>query len=303
MENKYQNGVNVNSLHQRKGLHYSNSSSIPRLPPIFQNDIPTSCNSSPILQKRKQIGRAARDFDIDSSQPKSTLLPKLERSNFEANSVFYKTAKKDGSKSLLTDLSPRYADTIERKPILASDSNFNFISKQDTSISSTILGMRRKRKDRLLSYKCSPNTVIDDDISQLEQRVGFDAISTSTTASVKDMKGRLIHSGDVYNEGVSSLITMIDEDEKSEHKTTKDSEKDSEDDSSTKKPSRSTELRKRFLKALDMHFFNEFVNMKLGRRMAICEELEKNISGDGKTSLTGLREHLRLQDVLDSWVL
>jgi len=157
----------------------------------------------------------------------------------------------------------------------------------------------------LSSYKCTNKDVLDEEILGFEQRMGFDAMTTTSSKCVKDMKGRLIQSGDVYDESVSTLITMLDNDEDEKSKQTKAKIADSGNDFSAKpKPEPlCTAVRQRFLQALDSHFFNEFVNLKSGRRMAICEELEKSISGDGKTSLTGLREHLRLQDVLDSWVL
>lgn len=298
MEKKYHDGVNVKSgirrpTYQPKVLQYSNNtSSIPRLPPILQKEVH---NASPTLQKRKQTDITPRDFLLERKQPKTTLLPRLERSHFEASTVYFKTVKKEGSKLWPSEQSLRY-EQQERNPVNPID----YLTKQDTSISNTILGIRKKKKDRLSSYKCSANSVIDDEISEFEQRVGFDAISTASSTTVKDMKGRMIQSGDAYNDGVSSLMTMIDEDEKTKNKS---GTQEKQLDNKAIKKSRSTSLRERFLKALDVHFFNEFVNAKCGRRKAICEELEKTISGDGKASLTSLREHLRLQDVLDSWVL
>ncbi|KXJ18618.1 hypothetical protein AC249_AIPGENE3763 [Exaiptasia diaphana] len=270
----------------RKILNFSTSSAIPRLPPILQKDIQ---RSPPTHPRRKKTDRIQSEFSFDSKQSKTTLLPKLERSHFEANTVYYKV-----NKSLPSETTP----VLEKAELKTSEDILGKFQKQET-ISKTILGIRRKKRDRLSRYRCAPTTVIDDEIAQLEQTVGFDAISQpNSTNVVKDMKGRMILSGDSYNEGVSSLITVLDEDEKFK----KNSEKELENES-PKNSGAETSVRQRFLKALDAHFFNEFVNAKTGRRMAICDELEKDIIGDGKTSLTGLREHLRLQDVLDSWVL
>lgn len=290
MERKSHIAVNVNtgiqrSDYPRKILDYSNSSAIPRLPPILQKDIRSSPPTHP---RRKTTDRIEREYSLDSKQSKTTILPKLERSHFEANTVYFKV-----NKSLPSETIP----VFEKPEIKTAEQNLGLFKKHETT-SSTILGIRRKKKDRLSRYKCAPTTVIDDEIAQLEQTVGFEAISQpNATNTVKDMKGRMILSGDYYNEGVSSLITVLDEDEKSKKNSGKEHEKEQH------KSCGDNSVRQRFLKALDAHFFNEFVNAKTGRRMAICDELEKDIIGDGKTSLTGLREHLRLQDVLDSWVL
>ena len=49
-------------------------------------------------------------------------------------------------------------------------------------------------------------------------------------------------------------------------------------------------------------FFNDYRANHQERRMAICEETEKNTFSDG-VSLAWFRESLRMQDVLDNWVL
>lgn len=58
----------------------------------------------------------------------------------------------------------------------------------------------------------------------------------------------------------------------------------------------------RFLEALDLHFYHYYRNTHPGRRMAICEEIERNICTDN-VALSSVRDTLRLQEVLNSWML
>ena len=61
-------------------------------------------------------------------------------------------------------------------------------------------------------------------------------------------------------------------------------------------------VRGRFYEALDLHFYHYYRNAHPQRRMAICEEIERGIVVDSIT-LSWYRENLRLQDVLNTWVL
>ena len=58
----------------------------------------------------------------------------------------------------------------------------------------------------------------------------------------------------------------------------------------------------RFFEALDLHFYHYYRNTHPGRRMAICEEIERSIFVEN-IALSSYRDNLRLQDVLDSWML
>jgi hypothetical protein len=283
-----------------KILQFAGRSTIPRLPPIVQHDVqvPTSVTKTVLSEKYSQ-----RDVVCSSKQQSgSDILPRLERTPFQATAHF--TLEKRVQESSPSNHRKRY----ERPELSRTQEPLNltreaYTKKQEISaISDGFLRGRRKKKDRLSSYKCTNTEIIDDEISGFERRVGFDVLSTTSPKCVKDMKGRLIRSSDVYGEGVSSLLNILDneEDEKSKKTSKKDG---TETDDTPTVPEPSNPVRQRFLKALDTHFYNEYLNAQSGRRMAICEELEKLISGDGKTSLNGLREHLRLQDVLDSWVL
>ena len=61
-------------------------------------------------------------------------------------------------------------------------------------------------------------------------------------------------------------------------------------------------VRGRFYEALDLHFYHYYRNTHPQRRMAICEEIERGIVVDSIT-LSWYRENLRLQDVLNTWIL
>ncbi|KAJ7377970.1 hypothetical protein OS493_025286 [Desmophyllum pertusum] len=61
-------------------------------------------------------------------------------------------------------------------------------------------------------------------------------------------------------------------------------------------------VRGRFYEALDLHFYHYYRNTHPERRMAICEEIERSIVVDD-LALTCFREHLSLQDVMNTWML
>lgn len=288
----------------RKILHFGRSN-VPRLPPIVQHDLQVSTNVTKTVISENVSPRDAVSISSTNKQPlrPSDGFPRLERAPFSANTRFIRS--KNGPQT-----TTRSYDKTYEKPDLRSQGQLDMMRVERTkkpeisTISEGFLRGRRKKKDRLSSYKCeSSGEVIDDEISGFERRAGFDSLSgnaSQTQGCVKDMKGRWIRSSDIYSDGVTNLISVLDHDE--DEKSKKSIKKDAASDS-PKIPEKSNPIRERFLKALDTHFYNEFMTANCGRRMAICEELEKLISGDGKTSLNGLREHLRLQDVLDSWVL
>jgi len=61
-------------------------------------------------------------------------------------------------------------------------------------------------------------------------------------------------------------------------------------------------VRRRFYKVLDHHFYHYYRNTHPERRMAICEEIERTIVVDD-LALTCVREHLTLQDDMNTWML
>ena len=58
----------------------------------------------------------------------------------------------------------------------------------------------------------------------------------------------------------------------------------------------------RFFEALDLHFYHFYRNTHPGRRMAICEEIERSIIVQD-VALTCFREHLSLQEVMNTWIV
>lgn len=58
----------------------------------------------------------------------------------------------------------------------------------------------------------------------------------------------------------------------------------------------------RFLEALHLHFYHYYLRVRPGRRLAICDEIERRIFIDN-VSLSWYRDNLRLREILDSWML
>jgi len=59
----------------------------------------------------------------------------------------------------------------------------------------------------------------------------------------------------------------------------------------------------RFYEALNHHFYHHHRNTHPERRMAICEEIERTAIVVDDLALTCFREHLTLQDDLNTWLL
>ena len=58
----------------------------------------------------------------------------------------------------------------------------------------------------------------------------------------------------------------------------------------------------RYFKALDLHFYHYYRKTHPGRRMAICEEIERSIIVDD-VALACFREHLSLQEIVNTWIM
>ena len=58
----------------------------------------------------------------------------------------------------------------------------------------------------------------------------------------------------------------------------------------------------RYFKALDLHFYHYYRKTHPGRRMAICEEIERSIIVDD-VALACFREHLSLQETVNTWIM
>ena len=176
---------------------------------------------------------------------------------------------------------------------------------------------------RRVVQKCGSNryavTNSDEEILCLEKQMGDLLVTTRPEkySDLFDLSGKLMESSSVYEESksdshVSSSKAISNYEEifrrnRGQRKSHKDhfasaGSTQSGDESSELTPDAKRQVEERFYKALDVHVFNDYRANHQERRMAICEETEKNTFSDG-VSLAWFRESLRMQDVLDNWVL
>ena len=111
---------------------------------------------------------------------------------------------------------------------------------------------------------------------------------------VKDFKGQKIDPNKTGNSDITSYIAMFEV--QSRENKSPPTEKTCADEETN------VRVRGRFYEALDDHFYHYYRNTHPERRMAICEEIERRIVVDD-LALTCFREHLSLQDVMNTWML
>lgn len=80
------------------------------------------------------------------------------------------------------------------------------------------------------------------------------------------------------------------------------SKKNMPENKTPSKKERDSRVKDCFFEALDLHFYHYYRNTHPERRMAICEEIEQTICVDN-TVLSSVRDYLRLQEILDGWML
>ena len=112
---------------------------------------------------------------------------------------------------------------------------------------------------------------------------------------LKDLNGRNVQSDKVFKDDITSYVAMFEAHEKSTLSACPEETNGSQEEAKKR-------IQGRFFEALDLHFYHYYRNTNPDRRMAICEEIERTIVVDN-VALTWYREHLRLQEILDVWML
>ena len=125
---------------------------------------------------------------------------------------------------------------------------------------------------------------------------------------VRDFNGEKIEPKKTENCDITSYMGMFAVDSKADSSRCEDgkcaSTVKTDHDTGLSRVSEETKkrVRGRFYEAVDLHFYHNYRNAHPERRMAICEEIERTIVVDNIT-LSWFRENLRLQDVLNIWML
>ena len=149
---------------------------------------------------------------------------------------------------------------------------------------------RRKAAQRKTAYQSrSTDETLDSEILAMEESsphiFAASLDQTAVPRGLRDLNGKKIGSSAVYKEDITSVMGQGERDEVVRLAKSK-----------------TTEVRQRFLDALDQHYLNQFRSMDTGRRMAICEELEHTVVV-GNITLAWYREHMRVQAALNDWYL
>ncbi|CAH3034939.1 unnamed protein product, partial [Porites lobata] len=114
-------------------------------------------------------------------------------------------------------------------------------------------------------------------------------------SNMKDFSGKVIDPKTTGNGDITLYVERFEEDVKKRNSVDHDRRL------SLKKETK-VRVQGRFYEALDLHFYHCYRNTHPERRMAICEEIERKIVIDDVT-LTRFREHLSLEEILNTWVV
>ncbi len=117
---------------------------------------------------------------------------------------------------------------------------------------------------------------------------------------LKDFNGEKIDPKKTGNSDITSYIAMFDVESRA--KNSSNAKQCTQKGKPCSDEETNVRVRGRFYEALDHHFYHYYRNTHPERRMAICEEIERTIIVDD-LALTCYREHLSLQDVMNTWML
>ena len=187
--------------------------------------------------------------------------------------------------------------------------------KQDMAKISLIDGDVFRRPVRLLRRRIKPERVYRRGNGQVshEEQLAFDQNMDQLRAftdrekkmEMSDFYGKKFDPNRIDNGYMTSYTAGFDLENKSRTivcESTCPVSRNSPKDKLPSKRETKDRIEVRYLEALDLHFYHYYRNTHPGRRMAICEEIERNISIDN-VALSLVRDNLRLQEILDSWLL
>lgn len=279
--------------------------SLPRLPRIGNQQIPASKRTCPDKLERRG-NRTSLSFTTDKKVPcLLTTAPELDK-------PFERSAKKQWRISIEEKLMGPAAhgvDGVYPKEIV-----------KEGSLESNENRRSFLRRDHIFRRRLRPSKAYQQQDSHMSHRelLAFDQnmehLLTFTerdkVLELRDFNGKKMNSNKTGNYDIMSCVSMFEVEKGVDNNTSEESEncasmkKGGFEDSelSSRREETKNRVRGRFYEALDLHFYHYYRNAHPQRRMAICEEIERGIVVDSIT-LSWYRENLRLQDVLNTWVL
>ena len=297
-----------NSMRQDFG--YDNlPSSLPRLPRIESRPVVATKTSLP-HQERKGTKKSFNScFAIDEQFPPLRLPATELRNPFERSSEF---------EGLNGDENPVIGSGVRGVDGIYLDGD---LPKNGTFKVKPIVESARpfRRPAQLLRRRLRPSKAYQHNDGQMSHRelLTFDQNMDQLRAfterdkgvEVKDFNGDKIDPNN-NNGNITSYIAMFEVGRRADSSSHDESKSGAStgdttrpvDDQPAESDETKTRVRGRFYEALDLHFYHYYRNTLSERRMAICEEIEQSITVDNIT-LSWYRENLRLQDVLNMWML
>ena len=289
--------------------HESVPSSLPRLPQVENRQHFVAKTTSFLPQERK-ISSFLTD---DKKLPPKRLVAREPRNPLKRSP---ESRGMNKEQNFLADSGLRSLDDIN----LDGDQGMSGTFKAEAFAENTgpfrrpsQLLRRRVRPSRAYMCQRSDGQISHEELLRLDQNM--DQMCTFTerdkVIEVKDFNGEKIEPDKTGKYDLTSYMGMFAVKSKADSSSSQDDQDGKcsstiKTDHDTGLPRVSEETKKRvrgrFYEALDLHFYHNYRNAHPERRMAICEEIERSIVVDNIT-LSWFRENLRLQDVLNIWML
>lgn len=286
--------------------HDNLPSSLPRLPQVG-NPLPFAAKTSSFLPQERKIKSF---FTNDKTVPPLRLAATEPRnpSKRSTESRGLNGERRAFPGSGLRSIDDIYLDGAQPKNETFKDEDFAENTRPFRRPAHLV--RRRLRPSRAYMCQHSDGQITHGELLRLDQNMDqlCAFAERDHVIEVKDFNGEKIEPNKTGNCDITSYMGMFAIESKADGSSNQDGKCASKvkTDHDTDQPRVSEETKKRvrgrFYEALDLHFYHSYRNAHPERRMAICEEIERTIVVDNIT-LSWFRENLRLQDVLNIWML
>ena len=288
--------------------HENLPSSLPRLPQV-ENRRLLAAKTSSFLELPQE--RNIKSFFTDDQKVPPLRLAAIEPRNPLKRST--ESRRQNGERRAIAGSGVRSVDDIH----FDGDQPKNETLKDEAFAENTKpfrrpaqLLRRRLRPNRAYMCQHSDGQISHGELLRLDQNMDqlCAFAERDNVIEVKDFNGEKIEPNKTGNCDITSYMGMFAIESKADSNSNEEGKCAStvKTDHDTDLPRVSEETKKRvrgrFYEALDLHFYHNYRNAHPERRMAICEEIERTIVVDNIT-LSWFRENLRLQDVLNIWML
>ena len=291
--------------------HDNLPSTLSRLPRI-ESDRPLPANKTSLTLTRSEKEGNQRMLNslitIEEQFPHLRLAATELRNPFKRSTGF--EGLKGNGKTLIGSCVARGVDGV----FLDGDLTENRAVKPSFEIARPLrrpVHLLRRRLRPSKAYQHSDGQITHRELLAFDQKI--DQLHAFTERDkvldvLRDFNGEEIDTSETENGDITSYIAMFEVEKRTDNSSSDATKcasvlKTSQGDAQAQESEQTKlQVHGRFYEALDLHFYHYYRNAHPERRMAICEELERSIVVDN-TTLSWFRENLRLQDVLNTWML